>query len=514
MIKKQSLTIIICGLLAAALAAVYFLIVEPSLKTEEVPPVPIELVDGEVYASDVTKAYMFAPVERSQMKKIEVKNDKGGYTFYKQNSTFYIKNMETAPYDLTALSYLVTSTGSSVPLRRYVLEEGADLSVYGLGREDDPAYYIITTESGQTHKVWVGDQIPTGGGYYCQYDGRNVVYVIGSNLGLTIFSSVYDLITPTLGLPVEQSNYMLVSKLGILKNGVPLVQINTLTPEENGTSKTDTPTYSYEFDFTHLKSFTPNATTVSYIIQTMSGLAGSKTVAAGNEVTAEFLESKGISADKSYLTVYYRYNGEDAIIQISAPDEDGISYAYSTVYHIVVQIKLSTVPFHSWTLYNYIELNVFKLVISDARKIHITGFIEDEGISVDTKFALKKENDTQKLWDPDTGEQYDADEVENFRQIYAAMLRTYIAGETNVTDISTMDHIASFTVEDKDGNIKTYKFYAYNNARCFVTIDDKGYTVDDGGNIKTGFYVNRENVETLIRNTNNFNLGYTIDPGL
>ena len=69
-------------------------------------------------------------------------------------------------------------------------------------------------------------------------------------------------------------------------------------------------------------------------------------------------------------------------------------------------------------------------------------------------------------------------------------------------------------VTDVNNEVTVYKFYAYNNSRCFVTINDKGYTVDKDGDAMTGFYVNRENVETLLRTTRDFNNGYTIDPGI
>ena len=105
-------------------------------------------------------------------------------------------------------------------------------------------------------------------------------------------------------------------------------------------------------------------------------------------------------------------------------------------------------------------------------------------------------------------------EVENFRNDYKKLLQTTVSGETDLTNVSDMELIASFTVTDVNNEVTVYKFYAYNNSRCFVTINDKGYTVDKDGDAMTGFYVNRENVETLLRTTRDFNNGYTIDPGI
>ncbi len=514
MIKKQIITMAVCGALAIVLAVAYFAVFAPMLEPEEEEIIPIELIDElEVRSSDQTSVYMFPPVERARMKKIEVYNEHGGYTFYKESGTFVIKDKELAPYDLTAFSYLVTSTGSSVALKRYLIDENTDLSDFGLSAEDDPAYFIITTEEGDTHKVWVGDQVPTGGGYYCQYDGRKAIYVIGASLGLTVFSDVHELITPTLGLNVAQNAIMDVSLFGIIKNGAPIVEIKTLSPEDNGTDKTEEPMYSYEFALRGLEELVPNSTTYSQCVQLFSGLAGTKTVAIGNEVTDEVLKSKyGIDTANPNYCVYYRYDGESAYIYISKPNEEGICYAYSAVYNIVVTINISTVTAYNYSISDFVESNIVKDAITTVTDIGIKGSLNDEGIAVDSRYGLKAVYDeengktVQSIWDTATNKKFDDDEVRNFRQIYKDIIRLYIEGEVDIKNISNAKHIGTLSLT-VDGETKTYDFYAYNSTRCYFTIN--GVQSEN-----FAFYVNRDNVETLIRDTYLFNNGYTIDPGI
>ena len=515
MIKRQLITAVICAVLAAALGIVYFVTVEPMLKSGEEKVTPIELIDPlEVRTSDQTRVYMFPPLERARIKSIEVHNENGGYTFYKTKSdVFDIEGMTGAPYDLMALTYLVTTTGAGIASERYLIDESTDLSVYGLAASDDPAYFIITDDNKVSHKVWVGNQAPTGDGYYCQYDGRPAVYLIRTAGFSVLLSDVYGLMTPTLGLPVEQTDYTGVSLIGAVKNGIPLFEIKTLSPEENGTIKTENPTYTYEFTFNGLKEFKPNESMRDYVLGLLSGLSGSTVVAFGNEVTIDLLKSKyGIDINNPYYCIYYKYT-DNAYIYLSSPDKNGICYAYSTVYDTVVTIPITSVPMYYLGVHDFVQSNIINTNITYVSKIEINGSLLDEGITVDSKYGIKStaiegtEQTVQSAWNIDTNKQFTSDEVTNFKQIYGDIIRLYIEGEVNVSKIEESQHLATVTVTLTDGTVKRLDFYAYNNTRCY-------FTVNGALNKNYSFYVNRDNVEKLIRDTYRFDLGYTIDPNL
>jgi hypothetical protein len=507
MIKKQTKIIIACVAVFAVILTLYFTVIAPMLKDEVIPEPPIELLEGEARGSN-NRVYMFPPVARGDMSKIEMSNDKGGYVFYRQNSQFYLRDMELAPYDLEKFSSVVVATGSSLALRRIIIDETTDLSAYGLAASDDPDSFVITTEDGTEHKVWIGDKIPTEGGYYCQYDGRNAIYVLGNSIATAVESNAYDLITPTLGLTVPSTSYSMVTKEGIIKNGIPLFETKSLTPAENGTSGTDTPTMSYEFTLSGLKNYKPDVTMFSYIVQTCSALAGEKVLACGKELTDDVLINKyGIDAKNPHFVVYYSYDGDDCSIFFSEPDEDGYVNAYTTVYHMVVKLKLSSAVFYGYDLSMYVEKNLYAVNISETSKITILGSINDgvDKISVNSSFGLKKENDVQSLWDiNDPTKKYDADEIDNFRKVYRSIIQLYVGGMADTTEVDPDRHIAKIVMTGKDGEDKTFDFYAYSATRCYYTINGE----------KGQFYVDRSNVEAVIRNLHNFNNGYTIDSGL
>jgi hypothetical protein len=74
----------------------------------------------------------------------------------------------------------------------------------------------------------------------------------------------------------------------------------------------------------------------------------------------------------------------------------------------------------------------------------------------------------------------------------------------DTTEVDPDRHIAKIVMTGKDGEDKTFDFYAYSATRCYYTINGE----------KGQFYVDRSNVEAVIRNLHNFNNGYTIDSGL
>lgn len=197
MIKKQTRTIIICAAAFVLLLIAFLVFVKPLLVTEETEDEPPVLLEGEVLGSN-NRILMFPHAQKADILSIEVHNEHGTYTFYRgyngDNDNFYIKGMEGAPYSLEMLSSLVVSSGYTLSMKR-LDDMNEDLSVYGLGESDSPAWYLLTQMDGTTHKVYIGDLIPTGGGYYCMYEGRKAVYVLDTSLSSTLLADVRTLIT-------------------------------------------------------------------------------------------------------------------------------------------------------------------------------------------------------------------------------------------------------------------------------------------------------------------------------
>ncbi len=525
MIKRQTLTAVICALLAAVLAIVYFAVIEPMLAPKEEKVTPIELIDPlEVRMHDQTRVYMFPPLGSKRIDRIEVHNDEGGYTFRydKREGKFLIEGREDAPYDSTALSAILATMAAPVASERYLIDENTDLSVYGLAASDNPAYFIVTDDNDVMHKIWIGKKARSGDGYYCQYDERKAVYLV-KTVGFEVFlSDVYGLMTPAITLQVPQNEYFEISFLRIFKNGAPIVEIKTLTPEQNGTDKTSKPTYSYEFGL-NLKQYTPDATEISSTFNLLSGLSGSKVEAHGldfvlgaDKLNTDLLKTRfRIDIENPYYCIQYTYKSNDVQIYFSSPDEEGNCYAFTTAYYTVVKMPFDSLRIYRYEAYDFIEKNIIAENIVNVSKIEIKGSIIENGnrITVDSAYGLKStpvegtEQTVQTVWDIKKNKDFTVDEVANFKRLYYDIISLDRENDDiDVSKITDAEHIASVTVTLTSGTAKTVDFYAINSTTCYFTVN--------GSLGDYALLTQRDNVEKLIRDTYNFDLGYTIDSNI
>lgn len=498
--KKQLTTLIVCAVLFAILLPVYFIFVQPLLDevlSEKEPP---ELMEGEILGAN-NRILMFEHVEKADILSIEVHNEHGSYTFYRSDDdTFYIKGMEGAPYSLELLSSLVVSSGYTLSMKR-LDDLNDDLSVYGFGEDDNPAWYILTKMDGTTHKVLIGDMIPTGGGYYCMYEGRRAVYVLDTSLSATLLADIHSLITPSLSLPVSTATYTKVDDFTIIKNGELLVAIDMMTAEETGAEDG-----LMDYVFKYPKKYSPNLSTYSAIMEMMGSFAGLETVACGSDLEkldeTMMKETYGIDIENPYFMLSYSVEDVDCIIVFSKPDEDGMMYAYSTVYNLVAKIDVATANFINWGLLQYVDPPLFAENINNIAKIEIKGNIEngDEKLDVDAYFTLEGEGETIVIKQNGGAKPYDADGVKNFRQLYKVMLGIRLQDYSEVKDIEAMTPLAEMIITDDKGETTEYKFYIYSTRRCFYTINGVGE-----------FYVLRDNVEKLLRDTDRMVNGLPID---
>ena len=512
--KKQKLTIIICASVFAVLLVVYLAVIRPLLKTATSETKPPELLEGEVLGAN-NRVLMFPHTEKADILSIEVHNEKGTYKFYRgfngDNDNFYIEGMEGAPYSLELLSSLVVSSGYTLAMP---LGDGSprlndpsdDLSVYGLAESDNPAWYLLTTMSGKTYKVLIGNQIPTGGGYYCMFDGRNAVYVLDSSLSSTLLADVKSMITPSLGYPISTSDMFKVDDFQIIKENKLFLWVDTLTAEESGK---ELPSYEAKFP----AGMQLDTSVYTSLLEVFSSFAGTETVACGSEVakldSAMLKEKYGIDIEAPYYLVHYKVGDIETYIEFSAPDEDGNMYAYSTVYNLVAKINLASAAFINWDILQYVSPAVFGDNINDVSKIEVKGSINTgakEKLDVDTYFTLAGEKNEKGQKDDiiikkkGSDKKFDEDEVKNFRQFYKTILGIKLQGRTDSDETDKMTLLCEMTVTRDNGEVLEFKFWSYSTRRCFYTVNGEGE-----------YYTLRDSVEKLIRDADKIMSGLPVN---
>ena len=504
MIGKQKKTIIIGAIVFVVLILSYFFIVRPLLVEEEPEEEIPELLEGERLGTN-NRILMFEHCEKADIKSIQVHNKKGEYTFIRAlDDNFYIKGKEAAPYSKEALSYLVVSAGYTLSLRR-ITTDCQNMHDYGLAPEDDPSWYIVTRNDGTEHKVWIGNAIITGGGYYARYEGRNAVYVLDESIAQTLLADINYLITPVLAYPISTTDSYTTDDFYIVKEGKLFVQIDYQTNEEK---PTDAGLGS--FRMLYPTNYNLNSDNYTAILAEFEQFYGTGTVevcetlggdfweifsnpdaevpefdaeSAVAETFARLKEKYGIDMECPYRLIHYHYHDMDTTIVFSEPDENGNMYAYSSLYDLVAQIPTSTAYFLDWDIIKFVDHPVYMENINDVAKIEV------KSPDVNVTFTLTGEGTDIIIKSDRSDKAFDSTAVKNFRQWYRLLLSINMEDYAEQTDISEMDFMTTVTITFDNGDVTELSFYSYSTRRAFYTVNGNGE-----------FYVIKTSVEKLLDN--------------
>ncbi|MBQ9112687.1 MAG: hypothetical protein IJY08_03810 [Clostridia bacterium] len=268
------------------------------------------------------RVLMFPHIEKKNIRKLEVSNSKGDFTFVRYNletdkvddsSDFIIEGSPLTSYDQEMFASLYVSAGYTLTTQKIVdpiKDANGEFSEYGLVPEirplydeetgepvmDEatgeqktyeyvPAYYVLTDTSGNKYKVIVGDMLVTGGGYYVQYVDvstgedikRDAVYVVSSDFGDTMLAAIEEFVTPALTYPMSMNTYFDVEDFFVLsknygddKEENPYVATVGFTyidlAERENTIKASEP---YIFSGYTLDGYTPSSNNIDVCLQGM-----------------------------------------------------------------------------------------------------------------------------------------------------------------------------------------------------------------------------------------------------
>ena len=372
------------------------------------------------------------------IKSIEVHNEFGGYTFERgEGNEFYIVGHEDAPFNKEKFAQLAVACGYTLSMRRLeepkTLENGkTDYAEYGLVAETrtkvetdengneieteyayEPAWYVITTMTGESHKVIIGDLIVSGAGYYAQYEGRDTIYILGSS-GFTdvMLQRVETIVTPSIVYPMGMTDYFNVLDFQIIhdidydaiadalveKFGDP-DELENIDEDEFYKYYTEMfekySTKACQFSYQDLEerqgsmySYLPYVSTLEYtdgyyinstnIDKVLYSLyATDFTGVIKLAPTDEDFEKYGLDAAPHVIAYYYKTKdsaGKDAYVQnyveVSARTEEGIYYAYSGMYDMIVGVSESSFEFLEWEELEWYDTSYIQLDIS-----HVTDVI-------------------------------------------------------------------------------------------------------------------------------------------
>lgn len=379
--------------------------------------------------------------ESKIIKSIEVHNAHGTYTFLRdEKMNFVIKGSEGTPYNKESFAQLAVACGYTLSTRRLEkpkkLDNGEiDFAEYGLAPDKrvrlekdengeeieveydyEPTWYIITTMTGESHKVYIGDKTVTGTGYYARYEGRDTIYVLGTNgMDGFLLDSVESYITPTIVYPMRSVDYFNVRDF-MIYGKIDYTKIYTVLYEKYGvvnieeldeeTKKQFNEDYAKLFeehsrkicDFSYLGldgrtgtlfAHTPYINGLDYAegyylntnsldIVLASFYDTDFTGVVKLSPTEDDLDKYGI-VYSDYVVMFY-YETTDAegktvyaenFVRISPKSEDGIYYAYSEFYDMIVGVKADCFEYLEWEEIKWYETSYIQTDISYVEKIQI-----------------------------------------------------------------------------------------------------------------------------------------------
>ena len=531
--------------------------------------VSVVLTEGEVKKfdaySDEYKILMYPQMERFGatddlcIKSIEVHNEKDTFTFVlNKNNLYEIKGNPGTPFNETMLASLAVSTGYTTTQYRLEIakanEKNSDGSwkypeyegfrqngyaEYGLPENDEDAktYYIITSKSGITHKVIIGDLLPSGTGYYARYAGRPEVYVMAEGtaseyaypVSTTMFSTLEDYVTPMAVVEMTLNNYFDITNFNLssvsgLVPGTDKVETEIIVgfsyiPIElrQGTFYAHEPYIGEDFR----SGFSINSYRVDDCLQNLQMMAPLRTVYLDNQTDNAMDET--IFA-KEYGVAYiltFTFNAERGgessgyapvsdqqytqAVWISPMTEDETYFVYNEIFDMVVEVSAGYFEFLEWTSFQWIEADIFSGNIGHLEKVEFESTAGTTAGLVgikDIDFTLDNSASSDKLTSAgnvDTsGLKVYADygtllgqtiDVKNFRNLYTTLLYSSLEGMASCSEAEQEAFRASGDAGaylilrltyDVDGTetTLTYRFYHYGEKgggrNTFVTVNGNG----------------------------------------
>ena len=499
--KKRRVAIIVIAAAALILTILYFVWIGPMTRIEDDGNVELELIDGEVKISDkLTNFYIYEQVKRSEIQRIRVENEFGGYEIFRNTAdAFEISGIGILPFNAELFSSFVVTVGSPVALSRIAKDLGDDdWKIYGLDKPK--ASWILTTSQGQERKINVGDKMLSGAGYYVSLEGRNAVYIVGTSLEDTILKPVTAMVDPILTSDMTTSDYYMAKSFAIMKGKEIQVAVERRSPDTASTLDLlllePRPEYG--------GAYAINSDTYLDALYALISLKGEETVAiAGTEGT---LMEYGL-INPAY-TVYYSFNGNSTYVFFSQKQKDGSYYAMSTLTSgmIVCRVAGEKVEFLEKSDFNWIQANPFYENISDVAEIEIISYTDD--INVD--FVLKHGTDesgtaTLEVREKNSDTLIKNEDVRNFRQYYLNLLNITNKDYTSLSEEDRESLMAdeskklmTLMIQKTDGTVTHYDFYRlYESSTAHISSGKVFVVVNGIGE----FYTSNDLIDKIVNDT-------------
>ncbi len=411
------------------------------------------------------------------IKQIEVHNQNGTFTVLRgDGNRFSVKDHDSAVLVDELFAQLSVGCGYTISMQRLEnpvrLPDGSvDFAEYGLAPEtrteldeegnevvdDDgnpvtydytPTWYAVTTMTGETYTVTLGDPTISSAGYYARYADRDTIYILSSvNLDAAVLQPIEALISPFMVFPMTMNSYFQVSDF-VYRSDIDhtalyrdmLIElvdfdISTVTPDEDGklppeaTAKIEEAskliaemkdedfakmydrlfeTHSriitafsyvdltdrentlfsalpYQMSSEYMAGYLPNSDNIGKVLQKLYSMTFVGVTVLGPD--DEDLEIYGLDTPAhDFSFIYKDTEGQEFTNHfiVSQKTEDGLYYAYAEVFDMIVCFDESQAEYLEWEEIDWYEREYFSANIAHVQTIKLEG----AGLSSPLTFTL------------------------------------------------------------------------------------------------------------------------------
>lgn len=406
--------------------------------------------------------------EKDGIQSVSVHSPKGDFKVSRIEDVFYIEGAELVTTNAELMSSFFVNTGYLLSMKK-IVSAADDYSEYGLDYEGgDVAWFLVERTDGTSYKVYVGDLIPTGAGYYVRMEGRDSVHVLDTGLGDSVLVDKRTLLQPYISTPISQNEYFQITNFKLYKNRELFVEIiNDELPEDSDAL--------VNYKMLQPARYELNTDNYDTILRTFISFVGDSV--ADTEISDETLEKYGF-ADENAYRISFDFQDKTYNFLISPLNENGNHYITAVDFGAIVEISPDKLPFLQWDIMKYVSPTLFSMNINDVAAISV------EADGVKDEFVI--EGTGQELTVTSGGKALD---VPNFRQYYKSLLYLTLQ-DYSERPAQGETPFCTLKVTTDAGEELVYDFYFLTTRKCFYTVNGEGE-----------FYVIRDSVLKLISDT-------------
>ena len=410
--------------------------------------------------------FLVEPLDMALIQEICVKNRSHAWRLYRgEDNELYFEGAERVLYNQNMIAYLRSCTAYLTSLGQ--VKEPVGMEEYGLTEEACQASFSVTSTTGETYRVLVGDKLLGDRGYYARLDNSEEVHVLGTALERCLFGDLTFFLSGQVALFLSENNYYEMTDFKIRRDGKDFVQIEMI-PEDEVTDR-DLSTHRVVYP----AKYEPNTDLVTRIFKSFVSFVGEGVVAYDmrGKSTEEFtaLMQKynflSVAGDAMHCEVTYTHSDVTTTVYISRADADGYAYVYSPGFDVIAAFRAENLAWCEYDLMEYTQAEIFATSISNVASIGVFGtdveatFTLYHGESA-SDLVVKTERGTVKTQD--------------FRAFYAQLLFVTNDSYANYGEDYKDKQSLKLVIKMTDGAEKTFVFYDIESLKSYYQVDGAG----------------------------------------